>query len=178
MYTAAKSWPTTQTRSKHQVSATRHLHLMLLGLFSTRVRKMNKQTIPFLCTHNAARSQMAEGFVNARFEDRYIARSAGSEPTGVHPCAIEVMAELGIDILRQHAKSLSEFDDAPFDYVVTMCTDAAANCPIFPGGANYLHHPFDDPEAGGGSGLEQCASFRYVRDRIGEWIEATFSDDP
>ncbi len=98
MYTAAKSWPTTQTRSKHQVSATRHLHLMLLGLFSTRVRKMNKQTIPFLCTHNAARSQMAEGFVNARFEDRYIARSAGSEPTGVHPCAIEVMAELGIDI--------------------------------------------------------------------------------
>jgi arsenate reductase len=139
---------------------------------------MNKQTILFLCTHNAARSQMAEGSVNARFGDRYIARSAGSEPTEVHPYAIEVMAELGIDISRQHAKSWSEFDNAPFDYVVTMCADAAANCPIFPGGANYLHHPFDDPGAGVGSGLEQCASFRYVRDRIGEWIEATFTDDP
>jgi arsenate reductase len=152
--------------------------LVLLGLFVARVRKMSKQTILFLCTHNAARSQMAEGFVNARFGDRYVARSAGSEPTGVHPCAIEVMAELGIDISRQHAKSLSEFGNAPFDYVVTMCADAAANCPIFPGGANYLHHPFNDPEAGVGSGLEHCASFRNVRDRIGVWIEATFSDNP
>ena len=139
---------------------------------------MNKQTILFLCTHNAARSQMAEGFVNAQFSDLYIARSAGSEPTEVHPCAVEVMAELGIDISRQRAKSLSEFDDAPFDYVVTMCADAAENCPIFLGGATYLHHPFDDPVTGAGSGPEQCAPFRYVRDRIGEWIEATFSHNP
>ncbi len=139
---------------------------------------MNKQTILFLCTHNAARSQMAEGFVNAQFCDRYKAHSAGNEPTEVHPCAVEVMAELGIDISRQRAKSLSEFDDALIDYVVTMCADAAENCPVFPGATTYLHHPFDDPAAGAGSGPQQCAPFRYVRDRIGEWIEATFSHNP
>jgi len=139
---------------------------------------MDKQTILFLCTHNAARSQMAEGFVNAQFSDRYIARSAGSEPTEVHPCAIEVMAAFSIDISRQRAKSLSELDDTPFDYVVTMCADAAKNCPIFPSGATYFHHPFDDPAVGAESGPEQCAPFRYVRDRIGEWIEATFSHNP
>jgi len=151
---------------------------MLLKLPATCVGIMNKQTILFLCTHNAARSQMAEGFVNAQFGDRYVARSAGNEPTEVHPCAIEVMTELGIDISRQRAKSLNEFDDSSFDYVVTMCADAAANCPIFPGGVTYLHHPFDDPEAVAESGAEHCATFRYVRDRIGEWVEATFSQDP
>ncbi|MEI7827585.1 MAG: arsenate reductase ArsC, partial [Euryarchaeota archaeon] len=79
---------------------------------------MNKQTILFLCTHNAARSQMAEGFVNAHFGNRYVARSAGSEPTELHPCTVEVMTELGIDISTQRAKSLNEFDDTQFDYVV------------------------------------------------------------
>jgi arsenate reductase len=137
-----------------------------------------KKKILFLCTHNAARSQMAEGFVNARFGDRYVARSGGSEPTQVHPCAIEVMAELGIDLSRQRAKSLNEFDDIPFDCVVTMCADAAENCPIFPGGATYVHHPFDDPEVVAESGAEHCAPFRNVRDQIGEWIEAIFSHDP
>ena len=139
---------------------------------------MNKRKILFLCTHNAARSQIAEAFVNARFGDRYEAHSAGNEPTEVHPCAIEVMAEVGIDISRQRAKSLNEFDDSSFDYVVTMCADAAKNCPIFPGGAIYLPHPFVDPEAYAGSDQEHCASFRNVRDRIGEWIEATFSYNP
>jgi arsenate reductase (thioredoxin) len=134
----------------------------------------NKKKILFLCTHNAARSQIAEAFINARFGDRYVAHSAGSEPTEVHPCAIEVMTELGIDISKQRAKSLSEFDDADFDYVVTMCADAAENCPIFPGGVSYLDHAFDDPEAVAGSSTEGCASFRYVRDRIKEWIKTTF----
>ena len=138
----------------------------------------SKQTMLFLCTHNAARSQIAEALINARYVDRYVAYSAGSEPTKVHPCAIEVMAEIGIDITRQRAKSLNEFDGTPFDYVVTMCADAAENCPIFPGGASYLHHPFDDPEAVAESGAEHCATFRYVRDRIGEWIEATFFHGP
>jgi hypothetical protein len=90
----------------------------------------NKKKILFLCTHNAARSQIAEAFINARFGDRYVAHSAGIEPTEVQPCAIKVMAEIGIDITKQRAKSLSEFDDADFDYVVTMCADAAENCPI------------------------------------------------
>lgn len=114
----------------------------------------DKKKILFLCTHNAARSQIAEAFITARLGDRFVARSAGSEPTEVHPCAVEVMVELGIDLSRQRAKSLNESDDIPFDYVVTICADAAENCPIFPGGATYIHHPFDDPEVVAESGAE------------------------
>jgi len=105
-------------------------------------------------------------------------RKRGARRADSGPDANEVMAELSIDISRQRAKSLSELDDTPFDYVVAMCADAAENCPIFPGGATYFHHPFDDPAAGAGSSPEQCAPFRYVRDRIGDWIEATFSHHP
>lgn len=130
---------------------------------------MNKQTILFLCTHNSARSQMAEAIVNQQFGDRYKACSAGIDPTELHPCAIKVMAEVGIDISRQRAKPLNEFDNESFDYVVTLCADAAENCPIFPGGVTYLHQPFDNP-----TGLGNCASFRLVRDQIREWIESTF----
>jgi len=127
--------------------------------------------ILFLCTHNAARSQMAEGFLNARYPTRYEAYSAGNAPTELHPCAIRVMAEEGIDISAQRSKSVDEFDNVTFDYVVTMCADAAENCPIFPGGVNYLHHPFDNP-----GGLGNCASFRRVRDEIRQWIQATFDN--
>ncbi len=135
----------------------------------------SKKKILFLCTHNAARSQIAEALINARYVDRYVAYSAGSEPTEVHPCATEVMAELGIDISRQRAESLNEFDDTSFDYVVTMCADVQENCPIFPGGATYLHHPFDDPVSVKGSGSEQCSPFRNERDKISDWIETTFA---
>ena len=139
-----------------------------------------KKKILFLCTHNAARSQMAEGFVNAMYGDRYEAYSAGSEPTDVHSCAIEVMAETGIDIASQRAKPLDEYVDASFDYVVTMCADAQERCPIFPGaifpgGIEYIHHAFDDPLSDAGSEGVQCTSFRRVRDEIREWIATTFA---
>ena len=132
-----------------------------------------KKKILFLCTHNAARSQIAEGFVNALYADRYEAYSAGSEPTGVHSCAIEVMAEQGIDIASKRAKSLDEYGNASFDFVVTMCADAQENCPIFPGGVGYLHHTFVNPGSALGSGTDQCASFRHVRDQIKEWLQET-----
>jgi arsenate reductase len=124
------------------------LHYVVVSLslhFAEHIKKMSKKKILFLCTHNAARSQMAEGFVNARYGDRYEAYSAGSEPTEVHRCAVAVMAEVGIDISAHRAKSLDVFDDASFDYIVTMCADAQENCPIFPGGTAYLHHAFADP---------------------------------
>lgn len=89
----------------------------------------------------------------------------------MHPCTVAVMAEVGIDISRQRAKSLNEFDDIPFDYVVTLCADAAENCPIFLGGANYIHHPFDDPLSDAWSEGAPCTSFRHVRDEIREWVE-------
>jgi arsenate reductase (thioredoxin) len=134
----------------------------------------NVKKILFLCTHNAARSQMAEAFVNSRLGDRYEAHSAGSAPTKVHPCAVMVMAELGIDISGQRAKSVSEFEDTLFDYVITLCADAAENCPIFPGGAMYLHQPFNDPVLDSQPMGDKCASFVRVRDQILQWIENTF----
>jgi arsenate reductase len=132
-----------------------------------------KKKILFLCTHNAARSQMAEGFVNATFADRYEAHSAGNEPTEVHPCAIEVMAEEGIDIASQRAKSLNEFDDMYFDYVVTLCADNQ-DCPIFPGGETYLQNAFPDPGSARAE-EENCGHFRRVRDQIKAWIKETFA---
>ena len=132
-----------------------------------------KKKILFLCTHNAARSQMAEGFINARHADRYEAQSAGNEPTEVHACAIEVMADMGIDISSHRAKSLDEFDNLTFDYVVTLCADLQESCPIFPGGREYLHHAFNDPVPNAGEGAP-CASFRRVRDQLREWLESTF----
>jgi arsenate reductase len=132
-----------------------------------------KKKILFLCTHNAARSQMAEGFVNALHADRYQAYSAGSEPADVHPCAIEVMAEQGIDIASQRAKSVDEYDSASFDYVVTMCANAQENCPIFPGGVEYLHHAFVNPGSIPAPDYDRCASGRHVRDQIKEWLEET-----
>ncbi len=130
--------------------------------------------ILFLCTHNAARSQMAEGFTNTRYADRYKAYSAGNEPTDVHPCAVKAMAEVGIDISAQRAKSLDEFTDVSFDYVVTMCADVSENCPIFPGGVEYLDHAFPDPVTVTTDERDRCKPFRKIRDEISAWIDATF----
>jgi len=135
-----------------------------------------KKKILFLCTHNAARSQMAEGFVNALYGDRYEADSAGNEPTKVHPCAVEVMTEEGIDIASQRAKSLNELDDTYFDYVVTFCADNQENCPIFPSGGTYLQRTFPDPVPARAE-EQTCVRFRRVRDQIKMWLKETFSDD-
>jgi len=129
--------------------------------------------ILFLCTHNAARSQMAEGLINARYADHYKAYSAGNEPTHVHRCAVETMDEVGIDISAQRAKSLEEFTDVSFDYVVTMCADAQ-DCPIFPGGVEYLERAFLDPVTATTDQGDPCEPFREVRGEISAWIEATF----
>jgi arsenate reductase len=133
-----------------------------------------KKKILFLCTHNVARSQMAEGFVNALHSDRYEAFSAGTYPTEVHLCAIAVMAEVAIDISAQRAKPLDEYLDASFDYVVTMCADAQKNCPIFPGRAEYLHHTLVNPGSIPAPDNDRCASGRHVRDQIKEWLRETF----
>ena len=89
-----------------------------------------KKKVLFICIHNAARSQMAEGFIRALYDDRYEAYSAGTEPTRVDPCAITVMQDVGIDISTSRSKGLEEFDGQQFDYVVTLCADAQESCPI------------------------------------------------
>jgi arsenate reductase len=136
----------------------------------------DKKKILFLCTHNATRSQMAEGLVNALYSDRYEAFSAGNWPTAVHPCAIAVMAEVGIDISAHRAKSLDEFDGQTFDYVVTLCAEAQESCLIFPGGAEYVHRAFVNPGSVPAPRNDQCASGRQVRDQIKEWLDETFGE--
>ncbi len=130
---------------------------------------MSKVRVLFLCTHNSARSQMAEGLLRALGGDRYEAASAGHVPTQVHPLAVQAMAEVGIDISHHRAKSVAEFLGQTFDYVVTLCgPEVPGSCPFFPGAKRYLHAPFPDPAQGG---LED---FRRVRDSLRAWIAATF----
>ncbi len=99
----------------------------------------------FLCTHNGARSQMAEGILRSLGGDRVEACSAGTVASRVHPLAIQVLAERGIDLRRQRSKSLDEYKDLHFDYVITVCDDANASCPVFPGPGERLHWSIPDP---------------------------------
>jgi len=118
---------------------------------------------------------MAEGLLNTIFGDSYDAYSAGVEPTIVSPYAIEVMKELGIDISDHRSKSIEEFRDKTFDYVVTVCDNAKESCPFFPG-KKVLHKSFEDPGAADGSIEEILDDFREIRDNIKSWIEETFKN--
>ena len=136
-----------------------------------------KKRVLFICTHNAARSQMAEGLLRALHGNRYEVFSAGTEPCRVSPYAIKVMADIGIDIGAHHAKSLKEFSDQEFDYVVTVCDNAKESCPYFPGGKKILHQSFEDPSALTGTEEEIMAGFRRIRDEIRDWIENELSNE-
>ncbi|MEN6342278.1 MAG: arsenate reductase ArsC [Methanospirillum sp.] len=128
----------------------------------------------FICTHNAGRSQMAEGYLRARYGDRYEAFSAGTVASTVSPLTVRVMSELGIDISDQRSKDLDAFIDTEMDVVVTVCDAAAAACPMFPGAKRTIHASFPDPGAATGTDEERLAAFRSVRDEIAAWIDASF----
>lgn len=132
---------------------------------------MNKPTVLFICTHNSARSQIAEGYLISMYGDRYTAYSAGTEVTRVHPLAASVMDEIGIDISSHRSKALLEFFDTDIDIVVTVCDGAKAVCPVFPGVRRTIHQGFTDPSLSMGSDEEQLAIFRIVRDEITQWID-------
>src|SRR3712207_5646278 len=132
---------------------------------------MTKARILFLCTHNSARSQMAEGLLRHLAGDRFEAHSAGTEATRLRPLAVRAMDEVGVDISGQESKTLERYLGEPFDYVITVCDDANEACPFFPGARNRLHWSFRDPSRAEGSEEERLAVFRSVRDRIGERIE-------
>ena len=131
-----------------------------------------------LCTHNSARSQMAEGLLRALGGDRFAAFSAGTEATQVRPLAIRAMAELGIDIAGQQSKTLHRYLDQPFAEVITVCDDANESCPVFPGAASRRHWSFPDPSKATGSEEEQLAVYRHVRDAIRARIEAELLAEP
>jgi arsenate reductase (thioredoxin) len=128
---------------------------------------MSRKSVLFLCTGNSCRSQMAEGLVNHFLASGWQAYSAGTRPSGyVHPLAIEAMAELGIDISAGQSKSTETFRQAKFDVVVTVCDNAAEDCPLWLGPGRVVHISFPDPAGATGSHEEKMAIFRQVRDDI------------
>ena len=136
-----------------------------------------KRRVLFICTHNSARSQMAEGFLRYLGNDRFEVFSAGTEATFVRPMAIKAMAELGIDISHQQSKTLDRYLDQAFDEVITVCDTAAEACPVFPGAARHRHWSFEDPSKATGSETEQLNVYRQVRDRIHTQIENELLSD-
>jgi arsenate reductase len=125
---------------------------------------MTKRVL-FLCNHNASRSQMAEALLRKIADDRFEVESAGAAPTQVHPLAIAVMREIGIDISGQRAKGIGEVSRSP-DFVITLCDDAREACPVFPGAPRYLHWNLPDPLVVTGDEAAAAAAFREVRDAL------------
>ncbi len=134
---------------------------------------MEKTKVLFVCVHNAARSQMAEAFMNHLCGDKYEAESAGLEPGELNPLAVETMREVGIDISRNKTKSVFDFFQKAklYGFVITVCDQASAEmCPIFPGITTRLHWSFEDPSRFTGTHGEKLAQARVVRDQIHEKI--------
>ena len=130
------------------------------------------QRVLFLCTHNSARSQMAEGLLRVLGQGAYESFSAGTEATRVRPEAIAVMQELGIDLSTQTSKTLERYLTEQFDEVITVCDQANDACPVFPGAARRRHWSIDDPSSVQGSEEERRAAFRTARDEVRRRIEA------
>lgn len=132
------------------------------------------ETLPkvlFLCTHNSARSQMAEGLLRHLAGDRFEVHSAGTEATLVRPEAIAAMTEIGVDISEQESKTLERYLKESFEYVITVCDAANEACPVFPGARRRLHWSFRDPSQATGAEEERLQTFRCVRDEIRQRIE-------
>ena len=134
-------------------------------------QEKEKIKVLFLCTGNACRSQMAEGWARHLKGDIIDAYSAGILPIGVSSRAIETMAEAGVDISMHTSKYSDDLGGIDFDYVVTLCDNAAQNCPVFPGKVKVIHKPFKDPYFATGSEEHIMAEFRKVRDQIKTFIE-------
>jgi arsenate reductase (thioredoxin) len=129
------------------------------------------KSVLFLCSGNSCRSQMAEGFMKHSSHGGWRAESAGIFPSYVHPLAIRVMEEVGLDISEQTSKPMDSFLNETFDYVITLCDHAARFCPSFPGQGKRLSWSFDDPAAVVGTIEERLVVFRRVRDEIRAKIE-------
>lgn len=133
---------------------------------------MAARRVLFLCTHNSARSQMAEGLLRHLGGERFEAHSAGTEATPVRPLAIAAMRELGIDISTQTSKTLDPYVGQRFDDVITVCDDANDACPFFPNAAHRVHWSLPDPSQATGSHEEQLAAYQNVRDDLRTRIES------
>ena len=136
-----------------------------------------KPIVLILCTGNSCRSHMAEGILRASTGDQLDVQSAGSDPAGhVHPLAVRVMQEIGIDISHHRSKHLDEFISQDIETIITVCGNADAACPVFSGQVNRLHWPFDDPAKAEGDENAQLAVFHRVRDEIRARFESYASE--
>ena len=135
-------------------------------------------SVLFVCTHNSARSQLAEGLLRARHGDRYEAFSAGTVARGVHPLAADALREAGIDPSGQTSKTIDRLGDRVFDVVVTVCDNAREACPYLPARVRNVHHAFRDPSAVAGTVADRRAAFRAVRDEIAAWLDREFGAGP
>ena len=134
---------------------------------------MSKPVVLILCTGNSCRSHLAEGFLRSAAGDVLNVQSAGSKPAGyVHPLAIQVMQEVGIDISSHRSKPLTDFLEQNIDTVITVCGNADQACPVFPGQMRRYHWPFEDPAHATGTEVEKLEVFRRVRDEIRRVFEA------
>jgi len=138
---------------------------------------MAKTSVLFVCTHNSARSQMAEGLLRDRYGDQYDVYSAGTERTHVRPLATLVMEEVNVDLSDHHSKTIDDLGDRTFDVVVTVCDAAREACPYLPAEEENLHRSFEDPSSAQGSKEERRAVFRRVRDALADWIDETFAPE-
>ena len=130
-----------------------------------------KITVLFLCTGNACRSQMAEGWAKYLKSDLIDVYSAGVMPAGVSSRATEVMAEAGVDISDQFSKHIDSLGGIDFDYVITLCDNANEQCPVFPGNTVHIHKPFKDPSFLTGKQEHVMNAFRKVRDQIRTYVD-------
>jgi thioredoxin type arsenate reductase len=149
-----------------QLSSIGHLIHPAFSTIDFENRKVNNKRVLFICTHNSARSQMAEGFLRNLAGGELQVFSAGTEPTMVHPLAIKAMAKRGIDITRQTSKGLDEFINLAFDIVITVCDRARETCPIFPGNPTQIHWSIPDPTDNMGSKNEKFEQFEATADQI------------
>jgi len=140
-------------------------------------RMLKKPKVLFVCTANAARSQMAEGYLRAKYGDRYEVFSAGTRKARVSTRAIDVMQEIGIDISHHHSKTLDEIGGMQFDIAVTLCDNAHQLCPIIPNAGTTIHKEFFDPHLTAGNEDNVLAGYRSVRDEIVRWIEEEFKKE-
>ena len=137
----------------------------------------DKKRVLFICTANAARSQMAEGLMRAKYGKRFDVFSAGTRPSRVSARAIQVMNEIGIDISHHRSKTLDEISGMEFDLAITLCDNAHKICPIVSGAKKTIHCGFPDPHLTPGSEEDVLQGYRNVRDVIASWIDAAFGTD-
>jgi arsenate reductase len=139
---------------------------------------IRRDRVLVLCTHNSARSQMAERLLRDLGGDRFEVASAGTVATAVHPLAARVMEEIGLDLRGHGSKTLERYLGERWDYVITVCDQAGERCPLFPGPARRIHWSFEDPSAATGSEADRLATFRRVRDAIRERLRTWLAERP